>query len=258
VNRDHQRERAEQKPGHVEVPLPRVDQRLGERHTGSGRGVRVRRARRRCLAYARQPHGQGREHRDDAAGAAEQRVGRAPADLRDEPRRQGSGRDVAEIEAHQDEGQRQTPALVEPAGDGGCREQIEARHADPAEDSDEEIELPQRADRRDQREGRAREDHGDDKHHARAMTIGERADAKSGDAAEQQIQGQRGGDSPPAPRERLGEDGQKHAVGRERGRDSVSDREQRGYDQPAARGRAHLRLLSQVPGAVSSAAESSG
>ena len=51
--------------------------------------------------------------------------------------------------------------------------------------------------------------------------------------------GHRGRDRASAPRERLGEDRQEHAVGRERRRDSIGDREERGADQQATRGRTH-------------------
>src|SRR4030095_16902511 len=59
-------------------------------------------------------------------------------------------------------GERQARVLFEPAGHSRGRQQIEARHADPAQHADEQIELPQRADQRDQREGGPRQDHGDD------------------------------------------------------------------------------------------------
>jgi hypothetical protein len=75
--------------------------------------------------------------------------------------------------------------LVEPARDGRRRQQVEARHADPAQHADEQIELPQHMDRRDEREGTARDYHRDDEHHARGMAIGQRADRKAGHAAEQ-------------------------------------------------------------------------
>src|SRR6185503_21147952 len=74
---------------------------------------------------------------------------------------------------------------------------------------------------------------------AGTVTIGERADREAGDAPEHQIHRERCRDRSAAPAEGLGEDWQEHAVRRERGRDSVGDDEERGYDQPATRGRAH-------------------
>ena len=184
-------------------------------------------------------HGERREHRDQSAGAGEQRVGRPPAELCNEPRRQRPGGDVGQVEADQHESERETTPLAEPACDSRGGEQVEARHADTAQHPDEEVELPESRHRGGERERDARQEHRDDQRDARPAAIGQRPDDEAREPAEQQVHRQGRRDGPAAPAERLGEHGQEHAEGGERGRDSVGDREQRGDDQPPTSGRTH-------------------
>ena len=188
---------------------------------------------RRDLSLPRRPHGQRGQHRERAAAAPDERIGRAPAEEVDEPGRQRPGGDIAEVEPDQDQGQGQPSPGVEPPRDRRRAQQVEARHADPAHEAHEEIELPERVDHGDEGEGGPGQDHRHHQDQAGAVAVGQRSRREARDAADQQIHRQRRRDGPPAPPEALGEDGQEDAVGRERSGHAVRDQEEGPDDEPA-------------------------
>ena len=200
------------------------------------------------LHPARHPYAPRAEEGNQARAPAQRGVGGAPPKLGDEPGGERSRRDIAEIEAHEDEREGEAAALLEPARDGGRAEQIEARRSDSTEESHEEVELPECIHQRHEGEGRSREYHGEDEHDARPVPVREGPDAEAGQPAHEKIDGERDGDRAAAPAEGLGEHGKEDAVGGERYGHPAGDEEQRGHDEPGAGGRTQ-RGLPQVPAA---------
>ena len=247
VDGHHERQRALEQPGSVEVPVPRIGQRLAQggagpdaRRRAAGPGGAV--AERGRLGRAREPHGERGRERDEAGASRQPRVGMAPAHRVDEPRRERASGDVPEVEPDEDDGERETAARDEPVGDGGGAQQIEARHPDSGQHAHEEIELPEAVDRGDQHEAAPAR--------VTVTTSRSRGPWRSASAPTTnpatppriRFTRQRGGDGAPAPAEGLGEHGQEDAVGGERGRDPVGDREERGHHEPAADVRAQGAL----------------
>ena len=62
-----------------------------------------------------------------------ERIGRAPAEQLDQPGREGARGDIAEVEPDEDQCQGEAAPRVEPPRDRRRAQQVEARHADPAE-----------------------------------------------------------------------------------------------------------------------------
>src|SRR5206468_6754604 len=115
----------------------------------------------------------------EPAAAPEEGVGAAPARRGYEPRRQWAAADVSEIEPEEDEGQGKTATLLEPVRDRRRAEKVEARHAQSAEHPDEEIELPQRADDRDEGEAGTGQDGGRNEQDAGLVPVREGADPEA-------------------------------------------------------------------------------
>src|SRR5256884_156384 len=176
---------------------------------------------------------QGGEAADQAEPASEDEEGVAPAEPFDEPGRHRPGDDEAHVEARQHEGQDEAPLTIEPARDGGRGDDVEARRADAAHEADEEIELPQRVDRRGEREARPRHRDREGQDEARAVAIGDGPHDEGVEAAQHQGRRERDRDGAPAPAEVLGQHRQEDAERGDGARGAEHDGEERAGNQPA-------------------------